>query len=121
MKRPPRLRRPTPAPGTAARPSTPAQAGIDGDHAAPPTSLADHRAAQARKSIQAAEANVAADQAVAQGVPHHQAGRLAEAEVQYRQALALVPNHPEALHLLGLLAHQVGRPELALTLIEQAL
>ena len=63
----------------------------------------------------------AADQAVAQGLPLHQAGRLAEAEACYRQALTLDPAHAEALHLLGLLAHQVGRPDIAVTLIEQAI
>ena len=36
---------------------------------------------------------------------YHRAGRLAEAEAQYRRALAVAPAHPEALHLLGLLAH----------------
>ena len=65
-------------------------------------------------------ATAAANQAVAQGVPLHQAGRLAEAEACYRQALTLDPTHAEALHLLGLLAHQVGRPDLAVTLIQQA-
>ncbi|MCC7370359.1 MAG: tetratricopeptide repeat protein [Chloroflexi bacterium] len=64
---------------------------------------------------------VAADRAVAQGVPLHQAGRLAEAEACYRQALAVAPDHPDALHLLGLLAHQVGRPEIAVALIRQAI
>ena len=39
----------------------------------------------------------------------------------YRRALAIAPAHPEALHLLGLLAHQVGRPDVALNLIEQAI
>ncbi|MGE3273378.1 MAG: tetratricopeptide repeat protein [Chloroflexota bacterium] len=63
----------------------------------------------------------AADDAVAQGVPLHQAGRLHEAEACYRQALTLDPTHPEALHLLGLLAHQVGRPEIAVQLIQQAI
>jgi predicted O-linked N-acetylglucosamine transferase (SPINDLY family) len=64
---------------------------------------------------------VLADQAVAQGVPLHQSGRFAEAEACYRQALALVPAHPEALHLLGLLAHQIGRSDIAQTLIERAI
>ena len=67
------------------------------------------------------DATAAADQAVGQGVPLHQAGRLAEAEACYRQALALVPAHPEALHLLGLLAHQVGRSDIAVALIQQAI
>src|ERR1700722_9603019 len=39
----------------------------------------------------------------------HQAGRTAEAEKLYRQVLTLQPNHPDALHLLGVLANQTGR------------
>ena len=50
-------------------------------------------------------------------VPHHNAGRLAEAEAIYRQILARNPNHPDALHLLGILAGQTGRPQIALELI----
>ncbi|MFD1626934.1 tetratricopeptide repeat protein [Azospirillum griseum] len=46
---------------------------------------------------------------VGQAVPLHQAGRLTEAEALYRQALALQPRHPDALHLLGMIACQTGR------------
>ncbi|MEN6630373.1 MAG: SEC-C metal-binding domain-containing protein, partial [Sulfuricella sp.] len=35
---------------------------------------------------------------------HHQAGRLLQAEEIYQQILQAEPNHPEALHLLGMLA-----------------
>ncbi|MGP0089283.1 MAG: tetratricopeptide repeat protein [Xanthobacteraceae bacterium] len=55
------------------------------------------------------------------GIAHHQAGRLAEAEELYRRILAAHPNHPDALHLLGLIASQVGRHELAVQLIELAI
>ncbi len=51
----------------------------------------------------------------------HQAGRLAEAQSLYRQILASNPNHPDALHLLGVLAHQTGQPVPAETLIRRAL
>ena len=44
---------------------------------------------------------------------HHQSGRLAEAEALYRQILALEPRHAEALHLLGVIAHQTGRNDVA--------
>jgi tetratricopeptide (TPR) repeat protein len=48
---------------------------------------------------------------------HHQAGRLAQAEPVYRQVLAVNPNQPEALHLLGLLYHQAGHSQQGLDLI----
>src|SRR5262249_16350224 len=44
-----------------------------------------------------------------QAVQHHQAGRLREAETLYRAILQQVPQHTHALHLLGVLAYQVGR------------
>jgi len=44
---------------------------------------------------------------------HHQAGRLAQAETLYRQILEEQPNHADALHLLGVIACQAGRYELA--------
>ena len=52
---------------------------------------------------------------------HHQAGRLREAEALYRQILAAVPQHPDALHMLGILAHQTGHNEAAVELIGRAL
>src|SRR5580704_13954660 len=55
------------------------------------------------------------------GLECHQAGRLAEAEVLYRQTLAAQPNHPDALQLLGLIASQVGRHEIAVELIGKAI
>lgn len=39
---------------------------------------------------------------------HHSAGRLAQAEPLYRQVLSQHPNHPDALHHLGLIAMQAG-------------
>ena len=54
-------------------------------------------------------------------VAHHQAGRLAEAEKDYRAVLAADPRHPDALHLLGVLALQAGHPGRAVELIEEAI
>jgi Flp pilus assembly protein TadD len=51
---------------------------------------------------------------------HHQAGRLADAEAVYRRVLETQPDHPDALHLLGLIAHQTGRYEVAVEWIEKA-
>jgi predicted O-linked N-acetylglucosamine transferase (SPINDLY family) len=51
----------------------------------------------------------------------HQAGRLNEAEALYRRILEKNPNHPDALHLLGVAAHQQGKGALARELIERAI
>ena len=40
---------------------------------------------------------------------HHQAGRCREAEQLYRQILAQQPDHVDAMHMLGVIAHQLGR------------
>ena len=57
---------------------------------------------------------------LAQGVQFHQMGRLAEAASLYHQALRIHPGHPDALHLLGMLACQQGRFADAVDLISQA-
>ena len=52
---------------------------------------------------------------------HHQAGRRQLAEQLYRQVLAADPGHAGALHLLGLLVLQSGRPALAVDYISAAI
>jgi predicted O-linked N-acetylglucosamine transferase (SPINDLY family) len=52
---------------------------------------------------------------------HHQAGNLWEAERLYRQILQVDPQHADALHLLGLIARQGGRNDLAIEYIRAAL
>jgi protein O-GlcNAc transferase len=54
-------------------------------------------------------------------VEHHTAGRLPEAESLYQQILQTDPNQPVALHLLGLIAYQVGNNEIAVDLIARAI
>ena len=54
------------------------------------------------------------------GLAHHRAGRLAQAEAAYRRVLEVEPDNADALHLFGVLAHQTGDNELAATLIEKA-
>jgi predicted TPR repeat methyltransferase/thioredoxin-like negative regulator of GroEL len=51
---------------------------------------------------------------------HHRAGRLVTAEAGYRSALAADPGHPEALHWLGVLLTQAGRPAEAVPLLARA-
>jgi predicted O-linked N-acetylglucosamine transferase (SPINDLY family) len=58
---------------------------------------------------------------LAAGAAHHRAGRLPQAETCYRQVLAVHPEHAEALHLMGVIAHQCGRHELAVELIGRAI
>lgn len=59
-------------------------------------------------------------QLFAQGVQHHQAGKLREAEATYRQVLGEAPDHADALHMLGILGHQIGRSSDAIELIRRA-
>jgi protein O-GlcNAc transferase len=51
----------------------------------------------------------------------HRSGQLAEAETIYRRILEDDPNHSDALHLLGVLASQAGRHDLAVRIIHQAI
>jgi tetratricopeptide (TPR) repeat protein len=51
----------------------------------------------------------------------HQAGNLQEAERLYRQILESDPQHIDALHLLGVIAGQSGKYEIAISHIRQAL
>jgi tetratricopeptide (TPR) repeat protein len=60
-------------------------------------------------------------EAIKQGVQHHQAGRAAEAEAIYRQVLRQDRNHSDALHLLGVLALQAGRLDEAIDSIGRAI
>jgi len=60
-------------------------------------------------------------QALDLAVKHHTAGDLAQAESIYNQILEADPNQPQALHLLGVIAHQRGQNEKAVELIEKAL
>ena len=50
----------------------------------------------------------------------HRSGRLAEAEVAYRQILRTAPESSEALNHFGLLCHQRGDAERALSLLRRA-
>ncbi|MDX1656722.1 MAG: tetratricopeptide repeat protein, partial [Candidatus Competibacteraceae bacterium] len=61
-------------------------------------------------------------QALKQAVGHHYGGRLAEAEVLYREILRLEPDNGDALHLLGLILWQRYRHhDLSARLIERAI
>ncbi|QTA90213.1 tetratricopeptide repeat-containing sulfotransferase family protein [Desulfonema magnum] len=56
-----------------------------------------------------------------QGIQHHRAGKLREAESAYRRVLQQDPNHPDALHLSGVIAHQMGKNTVAADFIRKAI
>src|SRR6185295_12413710 len=58
---------------------------------------------------------------LAAAIGHHDGGRLDEAEALYREVLVLDAEHPDALHRLGVLAHQRGLNEEGAELIRQAI
>ena len=62
----------------------------------------------------------AIQQLIQKASAHHHSGRLAEAERLYRVVLDADPNSAEALHHLGLIAHTVGRHDVAIDLLSRA-
>ena len=60
-------------------------------------------------------------QAMQLAIQNHQAGRLAEAEKICRQVLSRQPGNPDALHLLGMIAAQVGQLDAGIELIRRAI
>ncbi|MBM3598995.1 MAG: tetratricopeptide repeat protein [Alphaproteobacteria bacterium] len=60
-------------------------------------------------------------QVLAQGLAHHRAGRFAEAQALYQQAMSAEPGNADALHLAGMLARDVGQSEMAARLIGAAI
>ncbi len=65
--------------------------------------------------------NLTVQQAIDIALQHHIAGRLSDAESLYREILQTAPNQPVAIHYLGVIAHQVGKNEMAVDLINKAL
>jgi len=61
------------------------------------------------------------DQRLDDGLRLHQRGEFERAEAIYRNVLRQQPDHPEALHLLGVLLHQKGASDEAVAAIERAL
>lgn len=58
---------------------------------------------------------------ILEALQHHQAGRLFQAEQIYLEILEREPQHADALHLLGMIAHQRGRHDAAVELIRKAI
>jgi predicted O-linked N-acetylglucosamine transferase (SPINDLY family) len=60
-------------------------------------------------------------QVFAQGMTSHQRGQLAEAQARYKEVLRFQPKHPDALHLLGVIAGQLGDYPRAIELLDKAI
>ena len=56
-----------------------------------------------------------------QAMAYYRAGRFHEAEVLYRQILAAAPDHPDALHFMGMLAFEAEKYDIAIELINRAI
>ena len=79
-----------------------------------------HGVAGAPSLLDAVPRQLSPDEYVVRGTQLHQRGETVAAGREYRAALALAPEHPFALHNLGLTYCQRGRIEEALGLIERA-
>jgi tetratricopeptide (TPR) repeat protein len=58
---------------------------------------------------------------LSRAVAHHQRGELGYAQALYREILQRIPSHFDALHLLGVLYAQTGRPQEAVAMIDGAI
>ena len=70
---------------------------------------------------QAAKREVSVDEAMSIALLFQKNGQLTEAEDVYCKILSVEPDHPDALHFAGVLAHQLGRSGEAIELIERSL
>ncbi|MEE2617250.1 MAG: tetratricopeptide repeat protein [Candidatus Poribacteria bacterium] len=61
------------------------------------------------------------EQKLQEAIVFHQSGQLQRAEQIYQQVLQISPRNADALNLLGFLAYQVGRCEVAANLISKAI
>ena len=52
---------------------------------------------------------------------HYQTGALEKASQLYQEIIHANPQHPDALHMLGIISHQTGRHDLAIDLIRRAI
>lgn len=74
----------------------------------------------AAKQSRSAEKKLSLDDAVALAIELHQEGQFDQAEKIYQQVLEVKPEHPDALHYLGVLFHTRGQSEQAISFIRQA-
>jgi len=67
------------------------------------------------------DSSVPIQQTFRQATNLFQSGRLSEAEAIFNRILQATPNQPDALHFLGMIAHQSGNSETAVELIGRAI
>jgi len=61
------------------------------------------------------------EQAMMLAEKHQEAGRLQQAEHILRDILCVAPEYPKAIHLLGVVAYNAGKSDIAVNLIEKAI
>jgi len=66
-------------------------------------------------------ASPAISRMLAEGLGHHRAGRIAQAEELYRKILKVDARHADSLHLLGMIAFQAGQHDSAVEKIRRAI
>jgi tetratricopeptide (TPR) repeat protein len=76
------------------------------------------RRANAKRGCQSVDTAAAA--ALGLGLEYHKLGKFTEAVGCYRRVLATQPNHPDALQLIGAIAYQAGRYDIAIEYISNA-
>jgi tetratricopeptide (TPR) repeat protein len=60
-------------------------------------------------------------QLMRKAVTWHQQSDYTRAEAAYREVLSLIPTHTDATHFLGLLAHQTGHTDVAVSLLKKSI
>ncbi len=84
-----------------------------------------YRTEDHRQQVVVAKSDQALSETIARALKaaseFQQSGHYSEAEAIYSQILKVQPNNPEALHLLGVMAHQMGDSHLAVELIRSAI
>ncbi|MGN6230225.1 MAG: tetratricopeptide repeat-containing sulfotransferase family protein [Trinickia sp.] len=71
-------------------------------------------------STAAPQDNISIQEALARAYAHWNAGQAQQAEMLAQRVLAAWPGQPDALHLLGLMAHAYGNLDLAISHLRQA-
>src|SRR6266545_240759 len=84
-------------------------------------SLRDWRLHLRRSSAMFGGVHAEVDQTLRAAMEHHKAGRFRDAEALYRKVLSRDPQNADALHLLGVIAFQMNRPDMAAELIARAI